>query len=127
MQKLKVILILLLTIFLESCQSINIKLPIIENHERCSSFIVEVEDNLYSGKCRCHEYQVSEDYIGRIGESYDKPLDYCSKQVQFSARTWSEEYLYFFDEIFFMKKYKKQNARDNKYNRVIEDFFPELE
>lgn len=111
------ILMILLTICLSSCKVPKIVLPKIINHERCSSFIQEVSPNLYSGKCRCHEYAVTPDYTGRVGESYDKPLTYCSNQVQFSATTWSDEYLYFFDEVFFMVSQKKPKARPNQYDR----------
>ena len=117
-QKLKMISIVLLTICLEGCTGTQIILPKIQNHERCSSFIEEISPNIYSGKCRCHEYQVSQEYIGRVGESYDRPLTYCSKQIQFSATTWAGEYLYFFDEIFFMRENSRTKARSNKYEFV---------
>lgn len=108
----KPILIVLLTICLESCKMPRIILPTIKDHERCSAFIIEIEDELFEGKCRCHQYRISEKFIGRISESYDLPLTYCSNQVQFSATTWSDEYLYFFDELFFMKENKRAQARE---------------
>ena len=115
------ILIGLLTICLSSCRGVNIVLPVIQNHERCASFIEEIEPGIYSGKCRCQEYQISKQYIGRVGESYDQPLTYCSKRVSFSAQTWSDQYLYFFDELFFMHSKNNQKARTNQYEREIED------
>lgn len=105
----KAILMMLLMICLNGCQSIT--LPKINDHERCSSLIKEIENGVYEGKCRCHIYRVSKDFIGRVSESYDEPLTHCSNKIQFSPTTWSDEYLYFFDEIFFMHTNSKTEPR----------------
>jgi hypothetical protein len=112
-----------LTICLNSCNGRDIILPVIDNHERCASFIEEIKPGIFTGKCRCHEYQVSEEYIGRVGDSYDEKLSYCSNKISFSPTTWSNEYLYFFDEIFFMRSKSRQKARRNLYNREVEKVF----
>lgn len=55
-----------------------------ETHvERC---VINVE--LY--KCRCHTYEINKDYVGRIGKSYDKPIEYCNTLVGFTPQNWTE-------------------------------------
>jgi len=98
-------------ICLSSCKGTDITLPTITNHERCVPFIKEIEPGIYKGKCRCHEYQVSEEFIGRVSDSYDEPLKYCSNKISFSPTTWSDEYLYFFDEIYFMRQKSRTKPR----------------
>ena len=43
--------------------------------------------------CRCHPYKISKAQIGRIGDSVDKPIEYCDKRVCFSAEQWSNDIL----------------------------------
>ena len=118
--------ILVLTICLNGCKGSDITLPKIQDHERCIPLIIEVESGLYRGKCRCHEYEVSIENIGRVSEAVDYDLTYCSKRGTFSPSTWSNEYLYFFDELFFMKKRSRTKARRNKNRRKTEKFFNDL-
>ena len=72
-------LCLLLMTQLMSCRS---SFPA-TNVERC---VINVE--LY--KCRCHKYEINSEYVGRIGESYDKPVEYCNTLVGFTPENWTE-------------------------------------
>jgi hypothetical protein len=78
MLSMNMILMLLLTIF-PSCQSISYATHV----ERCVILLTH-------NKCRCHTYEINEEYIGRIGASYDKPLQYCDKLVGFTPVNWTE-------------------------------------
>jgi len=92
MQKLMMILILLLIISLNvGCRG-TIKLPPIVDQERC---IISLEFN----KCRCHMYRVSHKEIGRVGESTNKPLEYCDKLIGFKSSAWIN-YALWFEEVF---------------------------
>lgn len=87
-QKLKMSSILLLTIFLSSCNSFPWPKP--KDKERCGIFLEKVQENLWKGKCRCHQYRISREEIGRVSESVDHDLSYCSRLVGFNPSTWAE-------------------------------------
>lgn len=113
----KLISMILLTTCLNACDAkdVVITLPYLKNHDRCAPFIQRIGDtNTYTGKCRCQTYQVAPIYTGPLGESYDMPLEYCSNRVSFKPTVWSDEYLYFFDEIFFMARTHNPTARRNQ-------------
>jgi hypothetical protein len=77
-KKLSIILVSLF--ILSSCNFPQLKTPV----ERCVTRIKKIENaNLYRGYCRCHPYEISRDYVGRAGDSYNKPLEYCDNQVGF--------------------------------------------
>lgn len=86
----KMSLILALTICLSGCGKVFI--PKMDDHERC---VVSVKFN----KCRCHIYRVSSEKVGRISDSYDKPLNYCNNLVGFKPSIWIE-YVLWFEEVF---------------------------
>lgn len=59
----------------------------------CSDFDITVERcvPVVEGRedfCRCHKYRISDEFIGRSGESRDEPLRYCSRFVSFSPDDW---------------------------------------
>jgi len=91
MRRLKLTLILLLITCLNlGCATVT--LPELADHERC---VVSIEHD----KCRCHLYRVSAKEVGRVSDSYDKPLPYCDKLIGFSPDTWVE-YVLWFEEAF---------------------------
>lgn len=75
MRPLNLILILVLII------STSCRMPSTEV-ERC---VLSIE--YY--KCRCHKYEVTQEHIGRVGDSYDKPYEYCDKLVGFRPSDWA--------------------------------------
>lgn len=79
-------------IFLSSCVGIPPKRNI--TTERCVPYIEQIPDSIdrYTGFCRCHSYIIG-DKIGRVSESRDRPLNYCSKIVGFTKYT-TEVYPY---------------------------------
>lgn len=92
MQRLSLKLIALSTIYLSSCVNIPPKRNI--TTERCVPVIEQIPESIdrYTGYCRCHKY-VMGDQIGRVSDSYDKPLNYCSKIIGFPKYV-SEVYPY---------------------------------
>jgi len=115
-QKLKMILMITLILCLSlSCK----KMPLLGTPiERCGTFMEEVEEDLYVGKCRCHEYEITLKNIGRISESVDHPLSYCNKAIVFKASSsWAElrawiEALVFWENERRKKKKKKMTFND---------------
>lgn len=81
MPRLKLILIAPLIVCLSSCETAPKRFI---QTERCVPVIEQIPETIdrYTGYCRCHGYQFGEN-TGRITESYDKPLNYCSKSVAF--------------------------------------------
>lgn len=81
MPKLKLTLIALSISFLSSCETAPKRFV---RTERCVPVIEQIPDSIdrYTGYCRCHDYQFGEN-TGRISDSRDKPLTYCSKAVSF--------------------------------------------
>lgn len=75
MRRMNLILIVL-SITLTSC-----KMPETEV-ERC------VQSIKYY-KCRCHNYEITSQHIGRVGASYDKPFEYCDNLVGFKPSNWA--------------------------------------
>ena len=53
------------------------------NVERC---LVDLHNEL----CICSKYEINSEYIGRIGETYDKPFEHCHKLVGFTPHNWWE-------------------------------------
>ena len=86
MLRLKLILILLTTSFLNGCETF----PTIKPQERCM-IVLESDVGQY---CRCHQYGWSKDFIGRIGDSYDKDIMYCNKLIGFSPDSSGEIYIW---------------------------------
>ena len=70
-------LIILLSLFLVSCRTPETSL------ERC---LVDIKH--YS--CICHKYEINKSYIGKIGETYEKPFEYCDKMIGFTTDNWGE-------------------------------------
>ena len=79
MQKLKMILILPLIIFLSSCKD---DFPAIAPKERCA---VVIMDTLEESYCRCHMYAWTLSGIGRITESQNYELQKCNKLIGFNV------------------------------------------
>ena len=100
------ILIPALIICLSGCQSFpkfNNDRPI----ERCFTLINSAGEGVYAGKCRCHQYIIKNGHIGRVSDSYDKPLDYCNKFAAYSPGDWVE-FVDWFDSIFnYVNKVKR--------------------
>ena len=88
--KLKMSLILLLTICLEGCASF--KFSELADHERC---VWSLKHQI----CRCHTYRVSPETVGRVSESVNKPAEHCDKLVGFAPETWIE-YVLWLEENF---------------------------
>ena len=82
MQRLSQKLIALSIVCLSSCVGIPPKRNV--TTERCVPIIEQIPESIdrYTGYCRCHAYIIG-DQIGRISDSYDKPLNYCSKIIGF--------------------------------------------
>lgn len=82
MQKQKMMLCVLLTIFLNSCRVITPARSVIT--ERCSPVIEELPESYdrFTGYCVCHEYKIG-DEIKRVSETYVKSLMYCNKAISF--------------------------------------------
>ena len=98
-QKLNLILILLPITFLSSCRSFPWPK---EDTERCVIFLTPVqveEKTLWDGKCRCHAYRISKEFLGRSGESYDMPVEYCKRLTGFRPETWTDFFVPWFQEI----------------------------
>ena len=102
MQRLSLKLIVLSTIYLSSCVGIPPKRFV--RTERCVPVIEQIVGTIdrYTGYCRCHEYQFGEN-TGRVSESYDKPLNYCSKIVGFPKYV-SEVYPFILEWEVFLKQ-----------------------
>lgn len=83
----KTSLMILLMILFNSCQ----KFPELKNPiTRCGMFITRLGENTYSGKCRCHEYQINfqSGIFRRVSDSKDFPLDQCHKYISMSPDDW---------------------------------------
>ena len=102
-------LILILT--LVSCA--GVKLPEKADEERC---VISVEYN----KCRCHQYRVVPAFVGRVGDSYDKPMAYCDRRVSFSAESWIEFVLWFEESFQAVKDANKKNKKRFKKPRMFD-------
>jgi len=75
------LLMMLSMIFLSGCQA-----PEIRDRERC--LIVLRKDNI-TPRCRCHQYHIGRDKVGKVGDSYNKPLEYCDRLVGFRPDEWA--------------------------------------
>lgn len=107
----KAILIPILIISISSCQNMpQLSAPI----ERCGIFLEQLGEEIYSGKCRCHQYQIDQENIGRVSESIDYPLNYCKNSIVFRGDSWIELRTWF-EELFFwwenMRRKAKRRAR----------------
>ena len=74
MQLLKMSLMILLTISISGCKDDLLV-------ERCP---VQVEFQT----CRCHDYKITRQFIGRVSDSRDNPLEYCDRHVSFSTEDY---------------------------------------
>lgn len=98
------------TIFLSSCAPIEI--PTLEKPiERCALFLEEIEESIYKGKCRCHDYEISRDHIGRVTESIDMPLSYCNKFVALRPSTSWAELRTWFEALFFWENQTNKSIK----------------
>ena len=92
----KMILIITLTIFLSSCRGLP---PKIETRPRCGLFLQHeghIDGKLvFSGKCRCRNYEWTRDRIGGVGESFDVGLEQCKGLVGWTPDEWQGLYLDF--------------------------------
>ncbi len=103
----KTISIILLIISTSCCSSSVEKMPVLKYPvERCGIFLKKLEGETYTGKCRCHNYEITEKFIGRISKSVDHPLSYCKNHVVFNPasawvklRTWLEELFFWNNQI----------------------------
>lgn len=107
MQKLLVMLILVLTGFLSSCRGIPPKSNL--TIERCFLVLqdeMSMEDGgwSYTGYCRCHNWSITKDSIGRSSESVNKPLLYCDKKGGMSAEDWGKTSLFLEDWRLYLRK-----------------------
>jgi len=96
MRKQTLSLILLLMIFLSGCGKFFNDVPQLGKPvERCIPNIKKVEDGLYKGYCRCHLYEVTVNHVGRVGDSENKPLEYCHGAAAFprwaKIKGWFDE------------------------------------
>ena len=96
----KAISILLLIVFLSSCNNF----PTIRPLERC---ITLVKGSIGQSKCRCHMYDLMDSR--RVSDSYDKDLGYCSKLVGFNLDDWGE----INDWIFKVKQWGEDKKADH--------------
>ena len=87
---LKKTIILLLIICLSGCSKII--LPTVKDQERC---VLSLKYN----KCSCHQYRVSKDTVGRVGETVHHSIEHCENLVGFSPMSFIE-YVLFFEEVF---------------------------
>lgn len=102
-------LMIILTISLSSCQNIPIlKEPI----ERCSIFLERLGENTFSGKCRCHLYEITPDNIGRVSESIDHGLEYCDRHVTLKASTSWTELRGWFEELMILYNQNKERIEE---------------
>ena len=76
-------LLTFLGIFLISSGCSTVQLPQLADQERC---VISIELN----KCRCHQYRVSPEKVGRVSDSVDRPVEYCERFVGFSPDSWVE-------------------------------------
>jgi len=74
-------ILILCLVFLTSCQA-----PEIRDRERCVIVLGNLNISAY---CRCHQYKISKDFVGRIGDSYNKKLDYCDRMIGFRPDEWA--------------------------------------
>jgi hypothetical protein len=96
-QRLRLILILLVTISLSGCK--NIPWPT-RDVERCTLFINRVDaSDLYEGKCRCHPYRINKTFLGRSGDPTDHPVEYCKRLVGFRPTEWTDFFVPWFEEL----------------------------
>ena len=104
-------------ISLSSCKNI----PLLEEPiERCGIYLERLGEDTFSGKCRCHLYEITPDNIGRISESVDYGLEYCDRFVAFKAsgswaelRTWFEDLIFFYNQNKSNKKIIKELKKNN--------------
>lgn len=111
----RMILIVPLMIFLSSCQQI----PILKQpFERCVIYLEQLGEDTYSGKCRCHQYEITPDNIGRISDSIDKPLNYCDRFVALKASgSWTDLRSWFGDLMFLYNQNRDKIERAKKKAR----------
>lgn len=90
--------------------------------ERCGIFLEQLGEDTFTGKCRCHLYEITPDNIGRISESVDHSLKYCDRFVAFKAsgswtelRTWFEDLMFLYNQN--KKKIKKAEKKARKKAR----------
>lgn len=105
--------IILLTIFLSGCR--NIPFPS-RDIERCSLFINQVEGDLYSGKCRCHDYRISKKFLGRVTEPVDHPIEYCKRLVGFRPTEWTDVFVSWFEELQILS-----NQEEKELQEMVDD------
>jgi hypothetical protein len=87
----KLLTICLSVLILASCKS---GFPTIEPQERCFMVLETELDQTYTGYCRCHMYQWSSSYIGRVSESVNHELSYCDKMGGFSPESVGNIYIW---------------------------------
>lgn len=104
MLRLKKILSLVLIICSSGCA---IKLPKLADQERC---IVSFEFQM----CRCHMYRISPERVGRVSQSYNRPVEYCEKLIGFRPDSWVD-IPNWLQEVFDTVK----DANQGKYNTPI--------
>ena len=60
--------------------------PTINSDEIVTRCVVSFRFN----KCRCHDYQISRDGVGRVSSSVDRPVAYCEGAVAFPEDSWAD-------------------------------------
>ena len=71
----------------------SLTIALIASLNSCKSFDTTVErcvNDQSFGICRCHDYRISNQFIGRVSESRNEPLNYCDRRVSFSPRGYVE-------------------------------------
>jgi hypothetical protein len=79
--KLKKLSIICLSFFLSSCGNLKFE------GERC---LVDLKND----SCYCHQYHINKDFIGVVGETYEKDFEYCNKLVGFTPNEWGKLILF---------------------------------
>lgn len=87
MLKVKLILILLSTVSLSSCDTF----PTITPKERCTIVLQETIEESY---CRCTLYGWSRESIGPIGDPANYPVEKCNKFTGYSPQDYTDIYLW---------------------------------
>lgn len=92
----KKISMILLMICLNSCYTLP---PKIRTQPQCAIFLTyegQIDGKeVYSGKCRCRNYEFKRSRIGSVGASWDEGISSCNKILGWKPDRWRELYLDF--------------------------------
>lgn len=96
-----------LLLLLASCRGIPPKSNL--TIERCFIVIEQeiVSENgklSYMGHCRCHNWSISKDSIGRSSDSENRPLLYCDKKGGMNGDDWGKTTIFLEDWRLYLRK-----------------------